>query len=309
VDRQHRPADGIGSPRTLFIGRATLDVLYSLNQFPAQDTKTFAQATHAAPGGPATNAAITYALLGGRAVLITSLGGGPWASVVRDQLQRLGIEIIDLAAETPYETPLTVVLVDQSEATRTIVNPPPSSVRLKSPPKWDSAWGEFPTLIMTDGFHLGEILPLLRTLHTNGAQICLDGGSWKEGTDELAPLLSIAICSERFTVPGTQSGTRSTIGWFAERGVSQIAITRGPRPILGWDRKREFTIEVAKIDAVDTTGAGDVLHGAFCFHFARTGDFELALKQASEIATRSCLTLGVRAWSGRDDAAIGLERP
>ena len=61
-------------PRVLFIGRATLDVLYSLDQFPAPDTKTFAQAMHAAPGGPATNAAITHSLLGGSAILMTPFG-------------------------------------------------------------------------------------------------------------------------------------------------------------------------------------------------------------------------------------------
>lgn len=293
-------------PRVLFIGRATLDVLYSLDQFPAPDTKTFAQAMHAAPGGPATNAAITHSLLGGSAILMTALGAGPWASVVRAHLEQLGIELIDLAEATAYETPLTVVLVDQSKATRTIINPPPSLVRLNSPFTWDAAWGEVPQLTLTDGFHLDATLPLLRNLHTNGTKICLDGGSLKAGTEELASLLSVAICSERFEVPGQQTDAKSTIGWFAERGVSQIAVTCGPNPILGWDRKRHFAIEIAPIDAVDTTGAGDVLHGAFCFHFLQTGDFELALKRASDIATRSCRGLGVRAWSAQDPTSMHL---
>ena len=291
-------------PRVLFIGRATLDVLYSLDQFPAHDTKTFAQAMRAAPGGPATNAAITHALLGGSPVLMTALGGGPWASVVRADLEKLGIEFIDLAEATRYETPLTVVLVDQSKATRTIINPPQSSVTLNSPVKWDTAWGEIPRLALTDGFHLKETLPLLRRLHADGTKICLDGGSWKAGTEELAPLVNVAICSERFAVPGEQPNAESTIAWFAEFGVSQIAVTHGPNPILGRDRNRPFAIEVGKVDAVDTTGAGDVLHGAFCFHFAQTGDFELALKQAGDIATRSCMALGVRAWSKHDPTAM-----
>src|SRR5947209_17764566 len=118
------------SSAVLFVGRATLDVIYSLHQFPTQDTKVFARAVQVAPGGPATNAAITHALLGGRAVLMAPLGGGPWAMPVREELTRLGIELIDLAAGTSYETPMTTVLLNEADATRTIVNPPQSTVAL-----------------------------------------------------------------------------------------------------------------------------------------------------------------------------------
>src|SRR5579862_4898484 len=94
---------GVTAPRVLFVGRATLDVVYSLEQFPAEDTKVFAQAIRAAPGGPATNAAITHALLGGSSVLMAAIGAGPWAATVRQELDRMGVEVIDLAARTAYE--------------------------------------------------------------------------------------------------------------------------------------------------------------------------------------------------------------
>ena len=249
-----------------------------------------------APGGPATNAAITHALLGGRAVLMAAVGGGPWAIPVRDELGRLGIELIDLAADTSYETPMTTVLSNEADATRTIVNPPQSQLAIKSVDAWDTAWGETPSMVLTDGFHLGETMPLLKVCRAAGAHICLDGGSWKPGTDELASILSVAICSERFAVPGGPDSPDKAIEWFTEKGVPHVAITRGTKPILGWDRGRRFEIEIAKVEAADTLGAGDVLHGAFCYHFGKKGDFEQALRTASEIATRSCCGLGIRGW-------------
>ncbi len=295
-----REPEPVTQSRVFFVGRATLDVVYSLEQFPCEDTKTFARAVHVAPGGPATNAAITHALLGQKSQLMTAIGGGPWAATVRDELERLGVEVIDLAKGTLYETPLTTVLVNETRATRTIVNPPRPGIELRRPEQWDRDWGTAPELVLTDGFHLRETLPLLRELHAEGARICLDGGSWKTGTDELASLLSVAICSERFVVPETPAHPDATIAWFAEIGVPQIAITRGARPIIGWNRGSRFEIEVARIDAVDTTGAGDVLHGAFCFYFACTGDFEQALRMAAHIATRSCRGLGIRGWKGAE---------
>jgi sugar/nucleoside kinase (ribokinase family) len=285
------------SPRALFAGRATLDVVYSLDQFPAPDTKVFARDLRVAPGGPAVNAAITHALLGGQGALMTAVGGGPWAGLVRTELERLGINLIDLAAGTGYETPLTTVLLDTAHATRTIVNPPPSTIELNRRPGWDPAWAETPAVALTDGFHLTETMAVLAGCHEAGTMLVLDGGSWKPGTEEIAPLLTAAICSERFSVPGRPSDADSTIAWFEEQGVPHVAVTRGPRAILGSDRGHRFEVEIARIDAVDTLGAGDVLHGAFCFHFARMQDFEPALRLAAGIATRSCLRLGIQAWA------------
>jgi sugar/nucleoside kinase (ribokinase family) len=285
------------SPRVLFVGRTTFDVVYALDQFPAEDTKVFAKELRAAPGGPATNAAITHALLGGKALLISAVGGGPWSIPVRAELDRLNIDLIDLARETSYETPLTTVLLNAARSTRTIVNSPQGMGALKAPPAWELAWGDMPDLLLTDGFHLAETLNLLAECRDAGAALCLDGGSWKPGTEQLAELLTVAICSERFAVPDRPAHPDATIGWFAEKGVTHIAVTRGAKPILGWDRGRPFAIDIESIDAVDTLGAGDVLHGAFCYHFARTREFEPALRLAAEVATRSCRGLGIRGWT------------
>jgi sugar/nucleoside kinase (ribokinase family) len=281
---------------TLFIGRSTLDVLYALDALPAEDTKTFAREMHAAPGGPALNAAITHALLGGDATLVSAVGGGSWAGPVRSELGRRGIAVIDLAEDTSYEMPLTTVLLNQTTSTRTCVNPPRSDVALKSIESWDPAWGEMPKLILTDGFHMEETLTLLRACRKAGADICLDGGSWKAGTEELASLLSVAICSERFSVPGQQANPDSTIDWFADLGVSHVAVTRGAESILAWDRGRRFEIEIEKVEVADTLGAGDVLHGAFCYHHARSKSFEESLRSAAAIATQKCRGLGIQSW-------------
>jgi sugar/nucleoside kinase (ribokinase family) len=286
------------SPPSLFVGRTTFDVVYALDQFPAEDTKVFANALRAAPGGPAANAAITHALLGGTSTLMSAIGGGQWSIPVRAELERLNIDIIDLARETSYETPLTTVLLNKPGSTRTIVNPPQSAAALTAVTTWDPAWGGMPGLVLTDGFHLTETLRLLAELRANGAELCLDGGSWKPGTEELAGLLTVAVCSERFAVSGHPADPDATIAWFAEKGVPHVAVTRGAKPIVGWDRGRRFEIKIAAIDAVDTLGAGDVLHGAFCYHFARVREFEPALRLAAEVATRSCQGHGIRGWTG-----------
>jgi sugar/nucleoside kinase (ribokinase family) len=293
-------------PRVLFLGRTTLDLLYRLDRMPEEDTKTYALDLKAAPGGPALNAAFTHALLGGKALLVSAIGGGPWAAPVRSQLRRHGVRLLDLAAGTAYETPLCTVLANAANATRTIVNPPISQVALHHlgaswAAEMPSSWGPIPPVVLTDGFFLEETSALLAACKSAGAAICLDGGSWKPGTEELVPLLTVAICSERFAIPGHSRGPNgnsdAVFAWFAAQGVPYVAVTRGARSILASDRGRRFEIEVAKVAATDTLGAGDVLHGAFCHYFALKPDFEPALRRASEIATLSCQGLGAQAWA------------
>jgi sugar/nucleoside kinase (ribokinase family) len=299
-------------PRVLFVGRTTLDVLYRLDRMPEEDTKVYARELLAAPGGPALNAAITHSLLGGKAMLVSAVGSGPWASAVRGELRRHGVRLLDIAAGTAYETPLCTVLASAASATRTIVNPPISQVALRHlSDSWTaeapSSWGRVPPVVLSDGFFLEETAGLLSACENAGAALCLDGGSWKPGIEELAPLLTAAICSERFAVPGHNGGpdghAEAVLQWFAAKGVPYVAVTRGARSILASDRGRRFEIEVAKIDAADTLGAGDVLHGAFCYYFALKPDFEAALRRASEIATRSCQSLGAQAWATQTDGA------
>ena len=287
-----------GASRVLFAGRTTLDVLYRLDRFPEEDTKVYASEMRAALGGPATNAAITHSLLGGESLLVSAIGGGPWARPVRELLEQHGIQSVDLTAGTAYETPLVTVLLNTRRATRTAVNPQLTQTAFPVlAPAWNPALGEMPRMILTDGFHLEQMLGLLAACHEAGAALCLDGGSWKPGTEELAPLLTAAICSERFALPGRNSDAEDTLAWFAARGVPFIAVTRGAKPILAAERGRRFEIEVEVIDAIDTLGAGDVLHGAFCHYFLQTNSFESALRQAAHIATLSCKGLGVHCWA------------
>jgi sugar/nucleoside kinase (ribokinase family) len=289
-------------PHAFFIGRTTVDAVYRLDRLPQEDTKAFAEAFRAAPGGPACNAALTHAMLGGSATLISAVGDGPLATVVRERLGTLRVRLIDAAA-AGYVMPLTTVLVASETGTRTIINPPAAQGRVNLPVVWNEEWGTLPEVALTDGFHLRESLPLLRALGAAGVPIFLDGGSWKEGAEALAPLLTGAICSERFAVPGRDGSPQSTLDWFAEKGVPFAAITRGGRPIAMQENGRRFEIPVRPIEVVDTLGAGDVLHGAFCLYAARGEPSEDALRHAAEIATRSCEEFGIDHLAARNQSA------
>jgi len=75
-----------------------------------------------------------------------------------------------------------------------------------------------------------------------------------------------------------------------------MAITNGSAPIQILAGRSSATMPIPQVDVVDTMGAGDVLHGAYCY-FASTGQsFVDALTKAAKIASESCRYAGTREW-------------
>jgi sugar/nucleoside kinase (ribokinase family) len=117
--------------------------------------------------------------------------------------------------------------------------------------------------------------------------------------ERLLPCVDVAICSEQFRVLDG-SDEEGILAYLAHRGVRSRAITRGERPIIYTTAEGSGEIAVGPVKVVDTLGAGDILHGAFCFYAAKGSPFVAALQQASLVATQSCQTFGTRAWMEKE---------
>jgi sugar/nucleoside kinase (ribokinase family) len=102
----------------------------------------------------------------------------------------------------------------------------------------------------------------------------------------LLPYVDIAICSEDFKSPVD----------VRDQGVSRIAITRGSTSILWSTPESSGELAVRAVEPRDTSGAGDIFHGAFCWAYASGFEFTKALEYAAEVATESCLHYGTRSW-------------
>jgi sugar/nucleoside kinase (ribokinase family) len=124
----------------------------------------------------------------------------------------------------------------------------------------------------------------------------LDGGSWKEGMLDLLPLVDTAICSADFRAPG-HATEDALAGFLHSCGIARVAITRGANGIRYYEGTAAGEIPVPQVEAVDTTGAGDILHGAFCYASCQPGaTFRGALEWAAQVASESCRHFGTRQW-------------
>jgi sugar/nucleoside kinase (ribokinase family) len=289
------------SLNALFIGLTTLDLIYLAEAPPIANQKIVAVDALISAGGPATNAAIAFAQLGGRAHLLSAVGQHPLTSVIHRELQSYSVQLQDLLP-SEHPPPVSSIVVSQATGERAVVSM--NATRRKIDPKILSAEDIQACLrevdiVLIDGHQMDIGVAIARQAKQQGIPVAIDGGSWKAGFDTLLPWVDYAICSANFWPPGCRQES-DVFSYLQQFGIAAIAITHGEHPITYRDPSTPTaqpppSIAVPRITAVDTLGAGDIFHGAFCWAILQF-PFAEALKQASAIASRSCQRFGPRPW-------------
>lgn len=279
--------------RGIFVGLSTIDIVYGVASFSGPNSKVTAQSQDVLAGGPATNAAITFAYLGGEATLVTALGRHPLTSLVRADLRKYSVRLTDLHPGFD-EVPVISSIVVNSAGERNVISA--NAARMgEIPVTVDDAICEEASILLVDGHYMQARQFWARTAQARGKQVVFDGGSWKPGTEELLGMVDTAICSADFRPPGC-STFEDILSYVSGCGVSRIAISHGGAPIQYLHDGTRVSIDVPQVELVDTTGAGDILHGAFCFYAAGGRDFVESLRAAAMVASESCRFHGTREW-------------
>src|SRR5699024_909718 len=92
-----------------------------------------AHAQFVAAGGPAANAAVTFAALGGHAVLLTALGQGTIAETIAAELREQDVEVIDVAPALRDVAPVSSVTVLEATGERSVIGGDATSLHAPRP--------------------------------------------------------------------------------------------------------------------------------------------------------------------------------
>ena len=286
----------------LYVGVTGIDVIFHMkSDLPGKNEKKTVRDFEMQIGGPAAKAAMTCAALGGKATLMTCIGDSAQGRMVKAELAELGIDVIDLVhrgidvtdlaqrgtdvtglAREDFPVPnISAVFLDEAAGTRTVVSGQhplqgislPASVGLKIDRDCDNCLfdrSRFDYCLYD--CNLPDLTPeITAALAAADIPLILDCGSWKQNIEDALSHAQIAISSSVFTSPEG----KSIFDLQAECGIPAAARTNEGDPIEysvagGTGTPGESldtgTIPVQKLDSGITIGAGDVLHGAFCYY-------------------------------------------
>ncbi len=279
--------------RGLFVGLTTIDVQYFIDEFPVSNVKIKSKPPDILVGGPATNAAVAFGHLNGGAHLATAIGDNSFSSFIHNDFMSNNIQYTDFA-DGEKMSPVLASVVTSLNGDRNIFTHNPADIK----PIFNVAdlfANVKPQVLLVDGFYPEFSISCAKYARKNNIPVVTDCGSWKPQYQEILKYCDVAICSADFFPPNCKN-QQQVFTYLNNTGVTHSAISRGNESIIYQSINNRGEVNVKTTKVKDTLGAGDFLHGAFCYFWLKENDFALALKCASEVASFSCRFRGTREW-------------
>ncbi|MEF3366259.1 sugar kinase [Methylocystis sp. 9N] len=250
----------------LFIGHAYIDVTMRTDRMPIGDEKAVARDYAVSFGGNAVTAAFACAKLGHPVDLLTTLAGDWLGHMFVDMAQTYGMHV---HARKVARSSLSFVLPNNGK--RAILRARDDNY-LQGFPRLDVSRAR---LLHLDGHMADAALHYAKAARASGALVSLDGGALRPCIEEVTGYVDVAIVAEKLCEQMSLSEL-DMLGWLKSKGCRIGGVTSGDRGMLWYDETGEISrlpsLSVPREIIVDTSGAGDVFHGAYCASYLERPD-------------------------------------
>jgi sulfofructose kinase len=276
-------------------GYNSCDFLCLLERFPEADGKTAMRAFDRQGGGQAATAAATVARLGLRARYLGVFGDTPEGAFARETLVAQGVDVEHCRIAPNTQNQIAVIWVDLVTGTRTIAHHREPGLAVMSG-AWPREMVTAGSVLMLDCHHLPASIQMARWAREEGIPVLLDAGKVQDGVEELLAWTDYILCDAKF--PAAVTGSTDIRDALAvlqrESGAAVVAATLGVDGAVALANGTWLQAPAFPVDVVDSTGAGDVWHGAFAAGLVCGLALEEILRFASGAAALKCRSLGGR---------------
>lgn len=280
------------------IGAATLDRFMVVPAFPSQEGVAQASASAEQGGGPVATALCILSVLGWPTVLLDSQGDDSIGRTIVKELSDFGVDTSRIRIHEGCSTVHAHILVRERDGARHIHYLTATCPEL-SPLDIDDELVRSAALIHINGRHEGAAAAAIMTARTAGVPISFDGGAgrWRESLRQFVLTSNIRIVAKDFAFKfaGTSSLEVAAKKLLAGN-PALLVITDGSRGSWIWSEEGEQFHQAAfpVSPTVDTTGCGDVFHGAFLHGWFRNWPLRRTAEFASRVAAETARQLGGR---------------
>ena len=284
------------APRVICLGLSALDITWQVDTLPQGGGKTRASDVREGGGGMAANAAAAAAKLGASVQFWGRAGEDSAGHEMKAQLAALGVDVSHFRLFEGARSSLSGIVVD-ARGERMIVNFRGAGLPV------DPAWLPLEALAETDAVLADPRWPegalaLFGAARTRGLPTVLDGDVADAAVfDMLLPHTDHAVFSEP-GLAGYATSARTVeeqLNFALSRGCRLAAVTLGERGLRWADAQGLHALPAFAVEPVDTTGAGDVFHGALAFALGAGWPVPRAFRFSAAVAAIKCTRPGGRA--------------
>ncbi|MFA6714104.1 MAG: PfkB family carbohydrate kinase [Victivallales bacterium] len=277
----------------LGLGYCNIDYLCMVPRIPLDD-KVQTEKILEQGGGPTATALYAAVRLGAKAAFIGTVGDDQRGQAILKGLALAGVDTTGIRLRLGAESPVAFCWIKRNTGERSIAWSN-GSARPLLPEELDAALIRNTGLLHLDGHHTDAAVRAAEIAHDAGVTVMLDAGTVVPRIDELLALADIIIASEKFTerfigLADPETALHKLFG----KNTKFAAVTLGKNGSIGWDGKITYRQAAFPVKTVDTTGAGDVFHGAFAYQYVNGGDWQECMRFAAAVAALKCTQLGGR---------------
>ena len=289
VESPHGPVFDV-----LGIGANSVDYVYLLPAYPEPDgpnAKMRISSHSLSCGGQVATALCTCAAMGLHAKYIGATGTDDNGRRLRDELARRGIDMSD-AVIRDVTNQFAVIMVDEHAGERIVLWDRHDGLALRPrelPPELLTAT----RVLHVDDVDQDAAIRAAQIARAAGVHVTSDIDRVTPRTEELVSAVTMPIFAEH--VPKALTGETDferALRKLRRLNDGMMCITLGPRGAMLLDGERIHRAPAFQVDAVDTTGAGDVFRGALIVALLRGDAPDDMLRFANAAAGVSCTRLG-----------------
>ncbi|MGE5645280.1 MAG: carbohydrate kinase family protein, partial [Acidobacteriota bacterium] len=282
------------------LGLNATDTLLILPRFPAYAGKLAYEREILSPGGQVATAMVACAKLGMRVKYIGTVGDDERGRVQMESLRGSGINLDDVQVRRGAPNQSAYILIDRSTGERTVLWRRPEELRLDAseiaPEQILCA-----RLLHIDGHDTPAVARAAEIARRASIPVTVDIDTVYHGFERVLPYVDYLLASSEFPVAWTNERDpfKALERLQSEYGMYMAGMTLGAHGALVRVEGRFVYSPGFVVDCADTTGAGDVFHGAFCYAVVEKMAIGDALEFSNAMAALNCTALGARGGIAR----------
>lgn len=281
------------------LGMSTLDILVRLSELPTWEQGSRFSAIAIDGGGPVATAIAAVARLGVPAGFIGTYGSDRLGEIKLQTLTECGIDVRGMVRRPVPENEIVLVSVHEQTGERVFTGSRAFQEHQLTADELDRAYILAADVLHLDGYHADAALAAAGWMRQAGKRVVLDGSATRRpipaSMRALVAQADVLICGAGFGAMLTGRDDPWEIGRaILDLGPTVVVQTEGKAGSYTVTRTEQFHTPAFEVEIVDTTGAGDVFHGAYIVGMLRGWDVRRIVRFATAVAALKCTGLGGR---------------
>jgi sulfofructose kinase len=276
------------------VGLNATDTIIRLPHFPAFNSKVEFRSSEVLPGGQVASALVACSKWGLKTRYAGKIGDDSFGELQREEMERAGVESHWVVAPS-CQSQSSFILVDERNGERTVLWKRDPRLELL-PSEIRREWVVRSKLLHVDGHDCAGAATAARWAREASIPVVADLDNVYPGVEALLKNVDYLISSREFParLTGEQDLMVSLRSLSTRFGCRVVAATLGEDGVLAWDGSKFHYCPAFEINAIDTTGAGDIFHAGFAYAHIRGWDLARALEFSCAAAGLACTAPGAR---------------